>query len=509
MQILIRNVEILDLSLLALKVMCRWRQLEENVSSKVESLSEALCPSPAPLPEVESRRSQHDGNKALRVSYQGNSLEQIKEIFKEEKRSKLFTMFIKDVPSVHVPAHTWHRLSDHKRKGLHKGKERTEDRDLNPEPKLKKMKTHHEEKMDVNDNKLKLKIFDGMKEAKAKESDRRSKEGKSSRESLSTGSKVKEDAEQSKSDVRRIQIEEFKRKRKEEMEKNHQRLSEKPRSSFRSEFSDESTDQTRQKIRDLASSLKQGKDNPVSKPSSISKARNDPIVEHLPEPPRHSSTSSSTSTYGHIEGITKLSHVVKSKSEEKASVKSSAKPTRPKSPSESESNAPKLQEVDLFGSLETASTPPTKKAKSKRIPKLEKCPAKPEENVPNVKRKKVSWAPEDKLVLVQHFEVLAEERGNVIKEKFEEKRREEAKMTKFRMAPTKSSENENSAKPRTNSHWPRPQYLDVKRKDVAYGYQSRERTIQEHREAETPSYFGMPGGVVDPTEIPISDLQRR
>ena len=114
-------------------------------------------------------------------------------------------------------------------------------------------------------------------------------------------------------------------------------------------------------------------------------------------------------------------------------------------------------------------------------------------------RKKVTWTKDEDLVSVRFFEVIEEERGNVFKKKFEERRKLEAKNEKLKLSAVslaKSSDERvcNKHEPTKDifkapvsdcsSSWPALIPLAGLRTDIRVGSESEEKLIQRAREAE-------------------------
>jgi len=127
-------------------------------------------------------------------------------------------------------------------------------------------------------------------------------------------------------------------------------------------------------------------------------------------------------------------------------------------------------------------------------------------------RKRVTWTKDENLVSVRFFEVIEEERGNVFKQKFEERRKLEAKNEKLKLSAAckaKSIDGENpctkhetlkdvSRSPVPSSSWPALIPLACWRTDIMIGSESEEKLIQKAREAEVQP---LPGHLrVEPTE---------
>ena len=385
----------------------------------------------------------------------------------------------------------------------------------------------------------------------------------------------------SQDDTKKKEIEDFKRRRKEETLKNLQRQSQQSKVSFKSEFSKDHDFTRKQKIKEIASSLRIGSDTPSVSSSSSSKTH---IIHNMEEDPSQSRDTPSSDPSRivpseHIDGISKLptapyepstpssrkssrssipssstpssrksssisittskkSSIISSTPSKKSSSvqstpskKSSVSNTPSKKPSSisstptkkssSASSAPsksssslkvdqdkaekrKLQEVNLFGSPDDMFCKKPK-VKAKRIPRIVPELKKEEEeddirgsNVEK-KRKKVTWASENVLIQIKHFEVVAEERSEVHKDSYEERRRQDARITKIRDDARKYKPKvEDAAQDQPVKTWPHIHLLQDPRKpsDV----RSEEKMIQENREAETLPFLWIPGVVVDPSE---------
>ena len=127
-------------------------------------------------------------------------------------------------------------------------------------------------------------------------------------------------------------------------------------------------------------------------------------------------------------------------------------------------------------------------------------------------RKRVTWTKDENLVSVRFFEVIEEERGNVFKQKFEERRKLEAKNEKLKLSAAckaKSMDCESpctkhetlkdvSRSPVSSSSWPALIPLACWRTDIMIGSESEEKLIQKAREAEVQPLPGLLR--VEPTE---------
>ena len=140
-------------------------------------------------------------------------------------------------------------------------------------------------------------------------------------------------------------------------------------------------------------------------------------------------------------------------------------------------------------------------------------PEKSNENKENtMHRKRVTWAKDENLVKVKFFEVVDEERGNVFRQKFAEKRKLEAKNEKLKLtaaSKANSFECESSCSKSESfkinfkssvpgSSWPSLIPLAGLRTDIQTGSQSEERLIQRAREAQVQPLPILPGA--EPTE---------
>merc|ERR1711971_1001373 len=153
------------------------------------------------------------------------------------------------------------------------------------------------------------------------------------------------------------------------------------------------------------------------------------------------------------------------------------------------------------------------KSKSSASDSKAPVPEKSNEKNENTKhRKRVTWSKDENLVSVRFFEVIEEERGNVFKQKFTERRKLEAKNEKLKLSAAskaKSFECESSCStaesskdiiktPVSGSSWPSLIPLAGLRTDIQIGSESEEKLIQRAREAQVQPLLILPGA--EPTE---------
>ena len=206
--------------------------------------------------------------------------------------------------------------------------------------------------------------------------------------------------------------------------------------------------------------------------------------------------------------------------------------SKPESKSSSRVSPPKevLKEVNLFNDDEHLKS--CRDSKPKRISRVQsknsrsssnskssgsdsKAPVQENSNekCENTKhRKRVTWSKDENLVSVRFFEVIEEERGNVFKQKFTERRKLEAKNEKLKLSAAskaKSFEYESSCStseslkdiiktPVSGSSWPALIPLAGLRTDIQIGSESEEKLIQRAREAQVQPLLILPGA--EPTE---------
>ena len=286
-------------------------------------------------------------------------------------------------------------------------------------------------------------------------------------------------------DKRKVRIEEFKRKRKEETLQSQRNLKEKI-SFHHSEYKHNLDKQSRSRIKKLATSMK-GELNTSNKEDNHANITQEESVK-LKSKPSDS-----------VLGIRRLS--TSSKNSKKSTTKEA------------------LKEVNIFqdDNLETS------RVKSKlRIKRRSASESESSATVnPVKKRKKVQWKPGEKLSEVKYFDVVENERGNVFKQKFEEKRKQEARREKFKLSEASSKMKIAELYTQLNAQrqekigkcWPPLLVLDKCRKDIKYGGRSEERHLQEIREAEVLPFLwaikpssGVP---TDPLEVDAANPPRR
>jgi len=210
---------------------------------------------------------------------------------------------------------------------------------------------------------------------------------------------------------------------------------------------------------------------------------------------------------------------------------SASSKSKPEPKSSSRVSPPKevLKEVNLFNDellkscrdskpkrisrVQSKSSRSSSKSKSSGSDSKAPVPEKSNEKDENTKhRKRVTWSKDENLVSVRFFEVIEEERGNVFKQKFTERRKLEAKNEKLKLtaaSKAKSFECESSCStaeslkdiiktPVSGSSWPSLIPLAGLRTDIQIGSESEEKLIQRAREAQVQPLLILPGA--EPTE---------
>ena len=305
-------------------------------------------------------------------------------------------------------------------------------------------------------------------------------------------------------DQRKKRIEEFKKRRKEETIQNQKKidLQMKEKISFHhSEYKRNLDKQSRSRIKKLATSMKDELNTSIKEDNHSNIAQEEPGKLKLKRSDsvlgiRRLSTSSKN-----LDDRTNPEHFKSSKNSKKSTTKET------------------LKEVNIFqdNNLETS------RVKSKlRIKRRSASESESSATVnPVKKRKKVQWKPGEKLSEVKYFDVVENERGNVFKQKFEEKRKQEARSEKFKLSEASSKMKIAELYTQLNSQrqekmgkcWPPLVVLDKCRKDIKYGGRSEERHLQEIREAEVLPFLWAikpsSGAPTDPMEVDTANPPRR
>jgi len=364
-------------------------------------------------------------------------------------------------------------------------------------------------------------------------------------------------------------IEEFKKRRKEELSRRHKKEAEfLSKISFKTEYKRDFDQESKKRVKDVVNALKN------KTPFSGDKKS---VSKNIPSSNNHPPSSGPISSLSVSKPeIVKKNHekcdsVVSSNilATDSNKLSKSSKPNsilgiRPLTPIESsstetdknikETNEIKfcqssLKEVNLFGSDEfNHSNPPKLKLKSKKafthkIPvtkrgnshtKISPARTSPAQIEAIKSKKTVSWAAGDKLVNARYFDVVREERTNVCRQKFEERRKNEAKKEKLKLKGTQFQtsvvgipaplpplnvgpstistlppfspkfENRKSRSRR----WPGLVRLEHRLK-IRYGRKSEEKNIQKLREAETPTFHWNKLNLCEPSEVDFTTQQRR
>jgi len=379
--------------------------------------------------------------------------------------------------------------------------------------------------------------------------------------------KIKVDGDVSKDSGKRSQgpikndIEEFKKRRKEEISRRHKKEAEiSSKISFKSEYTRDFDQDSKKRVKDVVNALKKTASHPKEK-KSVSKNVS-PLGNKIPPTPEQSS-SASKHKQDEKKDHPKPDDIESTKVPSIESLKSSTANNpniivgiRPLTPTESsnkendknkmETNETKschssLKEVNLFGSDDLTNHPPRLKIKSKKLlsqkipdSKRDQSPPKSDSTSISMKpKKRVSWASGENLVDIRYFDVVREERTNVCRQKFEERRKNEAKNEKLKLKGTQfqtsvvdipaplppltvgpSTSTLPPLPPKSfnrksrSRRWPGLVRLEHRLK-IRYGRKSEEKNIQKLREADTPSFHWSKLTLNEPSEIEISSQQRK
>ena len=356
---------------------------------------------------------------------------------------------------------------------------------------------------------------------------------------------LKNEAEYKEKKGKRKEIDEFKRKRNEEKKRKMERMEiqQKEKISFNNtEYQKDLDNESRSRIKEIAKSLK--KEPRLSKSS---------VEVCTTETPKHKSriqlksksnskykdflvniatlpTISGTSSVNKIAGIRELP--------KRGSMDQPHSFTSELTVQESKKTAPStaketLKEISLFDELDDELKKCREKSKSKlrRISRLSVSDNKSSVDEKMVElKKRVSWEKEEKLIQIKYFEVVEEERENVFKLKFEEKRKQDARNEKLKIklasslqsakvsssssaaavssSATKAPGNQEVEK--NASSWTKLISLDTSAlKFREFGSKSEEKNVQETREAETPPFFWIPSMAQEPQDVDFFSQQRR
>jgi len=171
-----------------------------------------------------------------------------------------------------------------------------------------------------------------------------------------------------------------------------------------------------------------------------------------------------------------------------------------------------LKEISLFDKLDDDLKKCREKTKIKpkkvsRLSVKEEKTSLNEDQVESQLKKKVTWEREENLVQIKFFEVVEEERENVFKLKFEEKRKQDARNEKLKLklasslqSSTVSSSSSSIASTTTSKTdgtrpegkcWPKLILLDKSALKLReFGSKSEEKIVQERRSGDTSILLG-------------------